>query len=122
MYRWRADINEAGLSSLLRNPIGNVVAYSDFYDKEKGSFLHSKFIDFLSNNNITSANKFARKNKNDGGKDEQVVPDGRWNLKTGSSCKESVIPKRYGAAVQFRRSTSSASATWSSYPRARNEA
>ena len=73
VYHWRVDGNDATLPSLLlisdEQYLLDVMSYCGFYDKEKGSYFRTKFNNFLSSHHIQSANKFARKNKNDDGKD-----------------------------------------------------
>ena len=73
VYHWRIDGNDATLPSLLlisaEQYLLDVMSYCGFYDKEKGSYFRTKFNNFLSSHHIQSANKFARKNKNDDGKD-----------------------------------------------------
>ena len=73
VYHWRVDGDDATLPSLLlisaEQYLLDVMSYCGFYDKEKGSYFHTKFNNFLSSYHIQSANKFARKNKNDDGKD-----------------------------------------------------
>jgi hypothetical protein len=49
------------------------MSYCGFYDKEKGSYFHTKFNNFLFSHHIQSANNFARKNKNDDEKEFQLV-------------------------------------------------
>jgi hypothetical protein len=59
------DGNDATLPSLLlisaEQYLLDVMSSCGFYDKEKGSYFHTQFNNFLSSYHIQSANKFARK-------------------------------------------------------------
>ena len=102
VYHWRVDGNDATLPSLLRISAWwqylDVMSFCGFYDKEKGSFFHAKFNNFLSSHHIQSANKFSRKNKNGGGRDVG------WYLRLDEStnrCKDesSIVPNNAKAQL-----------------------